>query len=160
MSAKVQGWVWDLDLAPQPKLLLLWLANRATDAGVCFPTKRELGKRSSARIDGRTASPAQLRELGRSLVALHGQHEHHALLDIDTQTEQLDVSTNMPVDRWIFHMSVAYCSELSLSDWHELASAVETLHVPPMQCTVEATEVVAFDDGREYSGGTYRLGAQ
>ncbi len=46
MSAKVQGWVWDLDLAPQPKLLLLWLANRATDAGVCFPTKRELGKRT------------------------------------------------------------------------------------------------------------------
>jgi len=76
------------------------------------------------------------------------------------QTERFDVSTNMPVDRWIFHMSVAYCSELSLSDWHELASAVETLHVPPMQCTVESTEVVAFDDGREYSGGTYRLGAQ
>lgn len=46
MSAKVQGWVWDLDLAAQPKLLLLWLANRATDAGVCFPTKRELGKRT------------------------------------------------------------------------------------------------------------------
>jgi len=46
VSAKVQGWVWDLDLAAQPKLLLLWLANRATDAGVCFPTKRELGKRT------------------------------------------------------------------------------------------------------------------
>ena len=46
MSAKVQGWVWDLDLAAQPKLLLLWLANRATDAGVCFPTKRELGRRT------------------------------------------------------------------------------------------------------------------
>ena len=46
MSAKVQGWVWDLELAAQPKLLLLWLANRATDAGVCFPTKREFGKRT------------------------------------------------------------------------------------------------------------------
>jgi hypothetical protein len=40
VSAKVQGWVWDLDLSAQPKLLLLWLANRATNAGVCFPTKR------------------------------------------------------------------------------------------------------------------------
>ena len=46
MSDKVQGWVWDLDLSAQPKLLLLWLANRATDAGVCFPTKRELGRRT------------------------------------------------------------------------------------------------------------------
>jgi len=52
--------------------------------------QREIGKRSSARIDGRTANPSQLRELGRSLVALHGQHEHHALLDADTQTELLD----------------------------------------------------------------------
>src|SRR3954451_12798829 len=46
MSSKVTGWVWDLDVAPQAKLLLLWLANRATDAGVCFPTKRELGERT------------------------------------------------------------------------------------------------------------------
>src|SRR5918911_2536324 len=46
MSAKVQGWVWDQDLPVQPKLILLWLANRATDAGVCFPTKRELGQRT------------------------------------------------------------------------------------------------------------------
>lgn len=51
---------------------------------------RELGKRGTARIDGRPANPAQLRELGRALVALHGQHEHHALLDTDTQTELLD----------------------------------------------------------------------
>jgi hypothetical protein len=35
-----------IELAPQPKLILLWLANRATDAGVCFPTKRELGRRT------------------------------------------------------------------------------------------------------------------
>src|SRR5919205_3865124 len=44
MSAKVQGWAWDQDLLPQRKLLLLWLANRATDAGVCFPAKRELAQ--------------------------------------------------------------------------------------------------------------------
>src|SRR5690242_20236644 len=27
-------------------MILLWLANRATDAGVCFPTKRELSART------------------------------------------------------------------------------------------------------------------
>src|SRR5919199_2838327 len=46
MSAKVQAWVWDQDLLPQRKLLLLWLANRATDAGVCFPSKRELAQQT------------------------------------------------------------------------------------------------------------------
>jgi len=51
---------------------------------------REIGKRSGARVDGRASSPAQLRDLGRGLVAMHGQHEHHALLDTDTQTELLD----------------------------------------------------------------------
>jgi DNA repair protein RecN (Recombination protein N) len=71
-------------------------AERATVEGVfesggaALVLQRELGKRSTARIDGRPSSPGQLRELGRNLVALHGQHEHHALLDSDTQTELLD----------------------------------------------------------------------
>ncbi|MDQ6719674.1 MAG: DNA repair protein RecN [Candidatus Dormibacteraeota bacterium] len=71
-------------------------AERATVEGVfesggnSLVLQRELGKRGAARIDGRPANPSQLRELGRGLVALHGQHEHHALLDTDTQTELLD----------------------------------------------------------------------
>jgi DNA repair protein RecN (Recombination protein N) len=71
-------------------------AQRATVEGVfesggsALVLERELGKRSVARIDGRTANPSQLRELGRNLVAVHGQHEHHALLDADTQTELVD----------------------------------------------------------------------
>jgi DNA repair protein RecN (Recombination protein N) len=71
-------------------------AQRATVEGVfesggsALVLERELGKRSSAKIDGRTASPAQLRELGRNLVAVHGQHEHHALLDTETQTDLVD----------------------------------------------------------------------
>ncbi|HEV2416086.1 MAG TPA: DNA repair protein RecN [Candidatus Dormibacteraeota bacterium] len=52
--------------------------------------QRELGKRSTARVDGRTSTPGQLRELGSRLVAIHGQHEHQALLDGDTQTDLLD----------------------------------------------------------------------
>ena len=52
--------------------------------------QREVGKRSIARVDGRAATPSQLRELGANLVAIHGQHAHHALLDSDTQTELLD----------------------------------------------------------------------
>jgi DNA repair protein RecN (Recombination protein N) len=51
---------------------------------------REVGRRGSARVDGRSASPAQLRELGRTLVAVHGQHEHQLLLDPEAQTLMLD----------------------------------------------------------------------
>jgi len=71
-------------------------AERATVEGVfesggaALVLQRELGKRSAAKIDGRAAPAETLRELGRSLVALHGQHEHHALLDSETQTELLD----------------------------------------------------------------------
>jgi len=67
-------------------------AEKATIEGVfdSVVLQRELGKRNAARIDGRAANPSQLRELGRSLVGLHGQHEHHALLDSETQTDLLD----------------------------------------------------------------------
>jgi len=52
--------------------------------------EREVGKRSAARVDGRTVSPGQLREIGDRLVAIHGQHAQHALLDAETQTDLLD----------------------------------------------------------------------
>ncbi len=51
---------------------------------------REVGRRSQARVDGRPATPGQLRELAQRLVGVHGQHEHHALMDRDAQTDLLD----------------------------------------------------------------------
>ncbi|HYM66474.1 MAG TPA: DNA repair protein RecN [Patescibacteria group bacterium] len=61
-----------------------------SSGGSSLSLERELGRRGAARIDGRAATPGQLRELSRGLVALHGQHEHQALLDSGTQTELLD----------------------------------------------------------------------
>ena len=52
--------------------------------------QREIGRRSAARLDGRPSTPSHLRDVGQTLVAMHGQHEHHALLDTRTQTELLD----------------------------------------------------------------------
>jgi DNA repair protein RecN (Recombination protein N) len=52
--------------------------------------QRELGRRSTARVDGRASSPSQLRELASRLVAVHGQHEQQTLLDAETQTDLLD----------------------------------------------------------------------
>ena len=54
-------------------------AERATVEGIFesggtpLVLRRELGKRSAARIDGRQASPGQLRELGRNLVVIGHQ---------------------------------------------------------------------------------------
>ena len=51
------------------------------------------GRSASAARRGSTATQptrASCASSGAGLVALHGQHEHHALLDSDTQTELLD----------------------------------------------------------------------
>ncbi len=46
--------------------------------------------RSRAYIDGRLASLAELAEIGRSLVDLHGQHDHQSLLAPSVQRNALD----------------------------------------------------------------------
>jgi hypothetical protein len=64
----------------------------------------------------------------------------------------------MPVERWTFHMSVAYCSKLEATAWQEVMQLAETFQVPTVHEDVSVAEVVAFDEGREYSGGMYALG--
>jgi DNA repair protein RecN (Recombination protein N) len=51
---------------------------------------REVGRRGAARVNRRPAAPGQLRALGRLLVGVHSQHEHHLLLDPEAQTLLLD----------------------------------------------------------------------
>jgi 2'-5' RNA ligase len=85
-----------------------------------------------------------------------------ALADLRTVAEKkrLNVSTVMPVDKWRFHMSLAYCSRLSEAEWRNVMRLVETLNARPMYDDVTAAEIVAFDNGQEYSGGTYALGPE
>ncbi len=53
---------------------------------------REIGAsgKSAARVGGRPASVAQLREIGDWLVDLHGQHEHQSLLAVTRHLDMLD----------------------------------------------------------------------
>lgn len=46
--------------------------------------------RSVARVNGRPVAVGTMRELGRLLVDLHGQHDHQSLLDPEKQIEFLD----------------------------------------------------------------------
>ncbi|MDQ6671045.1 MAG: helix-turn-helix domain-containing protein, partial [Chloroflexota bacterium] len=42
----MRAWVWDLDLPAARKLVMLWLAGRATDNGVAFPGEREIREKT------------------------------------------------------------------------------------------------------------------
>lgn len=67
-----------------------------------------------------------------------------------------DLMTTPPAD-WTFHMSVAYCALLSPSAWADVTRFIETMDGPAAQCVVTEVEIVAFDSGHEYSGGTFDL---
>jgi 2'-5' RNA ligase len=82
-----------------------------------------------------------------------------ALTSLRERAEQrgLVVSTHVPLEQWIFHMSVAYCSALGAQAWHQVTQFVETVEAPSATCVVREAEIVAFDDGLESSGGVFLL---
>jgi 2'-5' RNA ligase len=88
-------------------------------------------------------------ELSEALTTLREQAAQHKLVD---------VATIQPSD-WIFHMSVAYCSALSPAAWADVAGWVETVPVAAAECTVTDVEIVAIDNGQEYSAGLLSLSA-
>src|SRR5690348_5579236 len=82
----------EFDLANAPAART-WLADQALDdedAGCRLRRVIAAEGGSRAWINGRTASLAQLSELAATLVEIHGQHEHQALLDRAHQLQMLD----------------------------------------------------------------------
>ena len=75
-----------------------------------------------------------------------------------TQRELGDAGM-VPAADWIFHMSVAYCSSLSSPAWAAVTQFVDGLSVQAARCDVGEVEIVAFDNGQEYSGGIFELSA-
>lgn len=82
----------EFDLAALPAARA-WLAEQALDDedGGCR-LRRVIAAEGGSRawINGRAASLSQLGELAASLVEIHGQHEHQALLDRAQQLQLLD----------------------------------------------------------------------
>src|SRR5262245_23902842 len=60
------------------------------EAGDSLVLAREVGRRGGARLNGRPAAPGQLRDVGRFLVGIHGQHDQRLLMDPEAQTLLLD----------------------------------------------------------------------
>jgi len=70
-----------------------WLdaADLSDEAGQCLLRRvLEAGGRSRAFINGRPATLQQLKELGETLVDIHGQHQHQSLMRPALQRELLD----------------------------------------------------------------------
>lgn len=70
-----------------------WLAanDLAEEPGECLLRRVfESGGRSRAYINGRAATVQQLKELGETLVDIHGQHAHQSLVKGNVQRELLD----------------------------------------------------------------------
>ncbi|WP_296897748.1 DNA repair protein RecN [Thiohalocapsa sp.] len=80
---------FDLTRCPEAQT---WLAEQALDDGEECVIRRVLVREGRARafINGRSASGAQLRELGDLLVDIHGQHAHQSLLRPAAQRTLLD----------------------------------------------------------------------
>lgn len=75
-----------------PDALRDWLAEREIEAEDELVLRRVVDPqgRSRAFINGVPATVAQLRELGESLVDIHGQHAHQSLMRPDAQRELVD----------------------------------------------------------------------
>lgn len=69
------------------------------------------------------------------------------------------VATAVPPEAWIFHLSLAYCANLSAQAWEQVTRVVCALPAADARGLVHEAEVVAFDDGREHSGGVFPLSA-
>ena len=69
-----------------------WLATQAEPDADNVVLRRviDAAGKSRAQINGRPASVTEMRELGATLLELHAQHEHQALLRSATQRELLD----------------------------------------------------------------------
>lgn len=77
---------------------LAWLREQDLDDGEECILRRVVGNdgRSRAWINGSTVPLASLRALGMLLIDIHGQHEHHSLLQREHQAELLDGYTAHP----------------------------------------------------------------
>jgi DNA repair protein RecN (Recombination protein N) len=91
-AATVEG-LFDISGNPLSQDALRELGIPVEDDGMVVLSRREITAdgRSRCRINGRVATVTMLRDIGRNLVDLHGQHEHQSLLRVETHLDFLDV---------------------------------------------------------------------
>lgn len=83
--------VFDLSRCPQGKeVLLVELGLEPEDDTLILSRELSRSGRSRCRANGRAATVATLKQIGKSLVDIHGQHEHQSLLEPHNHLRFLD----------------------------------------------------------------------
>jgi len=102
-----------------PDTLRPWLAEHDLDAGEELALRRVIDAQGRSRgyINGMPATLAQLRELGDSLVDIHGQHAHQSLMRADAQRDLLDAHGG--------HGELRQAVAQAWKDWRTLARQLE-----------------------------------
>ncbi|SFR51428.1 DNA repair protein RecN [Thiomicrospira sp. ALE5] len=75
--------------------------------------------RSKAYINGRPTTLTKLKELGQQLIIVHGQHQHQALLNLDTQRDLLD--------RFGQHNTLVSAVKAAFTSWHKLTQKLKQI---------------------------------
>lgn len=78
------------DISERVRAKLSELGFSAEDGELLLMREITAEGKSSARINGRSATAAMLREVGELLVDIHGQHENRILMNTDNQRQILD----------------------------------------------------------------------
>ncbi len=82
--------VFDLRSCPQAKSVLTELGMETEDDTLLLSRELSHSGRTRCRINGRAATVTMLKQIGKALVDIHGQHEHQSLLDPTTHLQFLD----------------------------------------------------------------------
>lgn len=64
MSYEYLNWAWSLDLKPGPKIVLVYLADRADHKGICFPKQSTIAKSTGLSRETVNRHLKQLEKLG------------------------------------------------------------------------------------------------
>ena len=112
-----------IDLSAEPELRATCESlGISLEDGVLYISREVFAEgRSQCRVGGKLTPVSALRQLGQSLVDLHGQHDHQSLLHPDRHIEFLD--------RWIGQPSTLLLAkiELAFSDLQEKKSRLQAL---------------------------------
>ena len=122
---------------PENSPIMEWLTERDLQGDSELILRRIIRRDRSGRnyINGNPVNLSQLKELGDQLVDIHGQHEHHSLLQKSTQQSLLDAAAS----------NLTFLHKLS-SSWDELRAIDRQLDQLQLeqQNVVERIELLQF----------------
>ncbi len=136
------------DIPKSVEAKLSELGFEAADGELVLSREISADGKSTARINGRSATASMLREVGSMLVDVHGQHENRLLMSSDNQRELLDSYANLGDKLAAYKEKFRSFSQVArqLKALQE-ESASRSLRVQKLTDTVEELEALDLDKG-------------